>query len=735
MNDVGKRGRLLFERLAAGELNSWLVLTGAMVLTFAVRTEQARRLPTPQLLCDEFIYAELARSFAEEGRLLFRGEPLHLSFLYPVLLAPAWLTERMETTYVIAKTINAALMATSAIPVYLIGRRVMSPGWALLAPVLTLLLPMTLVSGLLMTESAFLPAFLLALYAIAIVLERPTLKHQLLVLATIVLAVSVRFQGLVLVAILGTSLLLVAVFDLRSARPPNRRRFLWKRLRPYWPMLALVAVGAVVFLTLDRVVGGGFGAYEEVARADYSVRGAWHQTTLHLSDLALTSGLVPLSALVFFFLRVLIGDSKSPSERAFLAVAVASVGWLLIQVGLFTSRFAAGAIAERYLFYALPLLFLALALWLSRGLPRPWVSTAVAAAVPGVVVLLQPLTASLTPGLLPSSLGLFAFYRLSTELDDGVDDLVWLVRVAVVVSAIAFAVLWRPLARIAIPLVLCTFLLLSARPVAGQLRQQAVATSGDAALGPNRQWIVDAVGDEDVGYLFTAGSDVFSSTRTMLGVNFWNPSLRSVIHLGQRELCLLPARDGRIDQVTGQLVTNDGGAVPRHLVASQGLELAGSALARQGSLTLYRTAEPASLLQSVEGVYGDGWMGSDASYTRYVGPGPGEVTVKLSREFYTAETVPSAVQITSGPLVSDAGGTPQIGRPEVTRRAVLDRSDKKTFIIPARSLPFHVSVHIEPTFSAKGFGAGDLRHLGAQVQFVFGPRSSGRGDRQDESST
>jgi hypothetical protein len=716
------RSRLTFERLAAGELSSWLVLTGAMVLTFAVRTEQARRLPTPQLLCDEFIYAELARSFAEEGRLLFRGEPLHLSFLYPVLLAPAWLAERMETTYVIAKTINAALMTTSGIPVYLIGRRIMSPGWALLAPVLTLLLPMTLVSGLLMTESAFMPAFLLALYAIVVVLERPTLKHQLLALTTIALAVSVRFQGLVLVAILATSLLLVAVFDLRSARPRNRLRFVSKRLRPYWPTLALVAGGTVVFLTLDRVVGGGFGAYEEVARADYSLRDAWHQTKLHLSDLALTSGLVPLSALVFFFLRALVGDSESPTERAFLAVAVATVGWLLIQVGLFTSRFAADAIAERYLFYALPLLFLALAVWLSRGLPRPWVSTAVAAVVPGIVVLLQPLTASLNAGLLPSSLGLFAFYRLSTELDDGVDDLVWLIRVGVIVSAIAFACLWRPLARMAIPLALCSFFLLSTHPVAGQLRQQAAATSGDAALGPNRQWIEDAVGEEDVSYLFTVGSDVFSSTRTMLGVSFWNPSVRSVIHLGQRELCSLPARDGRIDQATGQLVTNDGGEVPRHLVASPGLELAGSALARQGSLTLYRTDEPASLLQSVDGVYSDGWMGSDASYTRYVGPGPGEVAVKLSREFYTAETVPSAVHITAGPLVRGADGTPRIGRPEVTRRAVLDRGDGKTFVLPARSLPFHVSVHIEPTFSAEGFGAGDPRQLGAQVQFGFRPQ-------------
>ena len=208
----------------------------------------------------------------------------------------------------------------------------------------------------------------------------------------------------------------------------------------------------------------------------------------------------------------------------------------------------------------------------------------------------------------------------------------------------------------------------------------------------------------------------------MLGVIFWNPSVRSVIHLGQRELCSLPARDGRIDQATGQLVTADGVVVPRHLVASQGLELAGSALARQGSLTLYRTGEPASLLQSVDGVYSDGWMGSDASYTRYVGPGPGEVAVKLSREFYTAETVPSMVQITAGPLVPGAGGTPRIGRPVVTRRAVLDRGDQKTFIIPAESIPFHVSVHMNRRSRPKASEPATCARLGAQVQFGFRPR-------------
>jgi hypothetical protein len=718
-----KKSWLLLGRLIGGEGRSWLVLTGAMVLAFVVRTEQARRLATPQLLCDEFIYADLAKSFAQEGRLLFRGEPLHLSLLYPVLLAPAWLAERMDTTYAVAKTINAALMTASVIPLYLLGRRVVSPGWALLAPALTLLLPMTLLSGLLMTESAFMPAFLLAVYAIAIALERPTLTRQAFALTAIGLATAVRFQGIVLAAVLPTALLLVLILELRAAQPKNRVRFALERLRRYWPTAAVVIGAVVVYVALGTLRGGGLGPYEEVTNADYSLSDAWRLTKLHLADLALTSGLVPLSALILLFLRAFLGNSASPSERAFLAVAVAAVAWLLIQVGLFTSHFTSGGIAERYVFYATPLLFLALAIWLARGLPRPWIPTAFAAAAPGALVVLQPLTSALSAGLLPSSLGLFAFYRLSTELDDGVDDLVWLLRVGAVVTAVAFALLWRPVARIAIPLGLGAFLLISTHPVAGQLRQQAAATRQDPALRGNPEWIHDAVGDAEVGYLFTAGSDLFSASRTMLGVNFWNPSVRSVIYLGHRETCELTARSASIDPAAGHIVAGDGGGLPRYLVAPVGLDVAGVALAGQGPLLLYRAIQPVSLRQSVDGVHSDLWMGNDATYTRYYGPGPGQATVELSREFFTAESVPSAVRITAGPLVLDKNGMPQVGRPEIRRRWTLRNGDRRVFVLPARKLPFRVSVHIEPTFPAAGFGSGDGRQVSARVQFGF--RSTG----------
>jgi hypothetical protein len=99
-------------------------------------------------MVDELIYSELAKGVADDGRLLLRGEPSsYFSFLYPVLIAPAWLASSMETTYAAAKTINAVLMALTAVPVFPWARRLMRPAYALVPTALTLLMPSLLTAG------------------------------------------------------------------------------------------------------------------------------------------------------------------------------------------------------------------------------------------------------------------------------------------------------------------------------------------------------------------------------------------------------------------------------------------------------------------------------------------------------------------------------------------------------------------------------------------------------------
>ena len=73
-----------------------------------------------------------------------------------------------------------------------------------------------------MTEAAFLPAFVLVGFAIAAMLERPTLINQLGVLAALVLAISIRVQGIVLVAVIPTAVLLKVVLDWRAGVTRDR---------------------------------------------------------------------------------------------------------------------------------------------------------------------------------------------------------------------------------------------------------------------------------------------------------------------------------------------------------------------------------------------------------------------------------------------------------------------------------------------------------------------------------
>jgi hypothetical protein len=77
------------------------------------------------ILSDEFTYSEFAKSDAHQGHFLVRGVPRGVvSFLYPVLIAPAWLAGSTHTTYLLAKAINSVLMSLVAVPIHLWGSRI-----------------------------------------------------------------------------------------------------------------------------------------------------------------------------------------------------------------------------------------------------------------------------------------------------------------------------------------------------------------------------------------------------------------------------------------------------------------------------------------------------------------------------------------------------------------------------------------------------------------------------------
>jgi 4-amino-4-deoxy-L-arabinose transferase-like glycosyltransferase len=193
-----------------------LAVAGLVVAAAVARILVYRGMKAPVVLCDEFIYANVAKNLAEHGRYLFRGVPSYQSYVYPLLIAPAWFFHSMATTYALAKAIGAVAMSLVAVPTYLWTRRLAGAWYGVLAAGLTLILPAFFYSGILMTEPTFLPAFVLACFAIASMLERPTLVRQLAALAALALAVGIRIQGIVLVLVIPTALLFKVVLDWRA---------------------------------------------------------------------------------------------------------------------------------------------------------------------------------------------------------------------------------------------------------------------------------------------------------------------------------------------------------------------------------------------------------------------------------------------------------------------------------------------------------------------------------------
>jgi hypothetical protein len=699
-----------------------LTLAALVVAAVAVRISLGRGMAAPVVLCDEFIYANLAKNLAQHGHYQFRDVTLHPSLLYPLLLAPAWLARSMGTTYALAKGINASAMALVAVPVYLWGRRLVQPIYALLAAALTLLLPAFFFSGILMTEGAFLPAFVLATFAVARMLERPTLVGQLACFAAIALAVGIRVQGIVLLLVVPTAVLLKVVLDLRAG-------VTWVELiawlRRLWPTALLLGGGFFLYVLYELVVseaslGSGLGPYQALAEAHYPLVSTMRWTVKHLAELGLAVGLVPLSALIVLLWLALRRTPTTEAERAFLAVVSAALLWVLVETGAFAAT-VAPAVFERYTFYLDPLLVLALVVWLARGLPRPLVGTAIALVVPALLLLSLRLVEVIGPDAV-NGVTLSSFYRFSLHLPGGLHELKAAMAAAALLSAFLFAICAKPVARIAMPLLLGLYLGAAATSAADDTRQ--ASKSGRLVAGGDPSWVVRAIGrDKPVVYVNTPDPGS-GSTVLLLQTEFWNPNVSRVYGVGGTELCELPETSTTVDTATGRIAPPVPDGV-HYAVIDRRIPLGGRLVAVGGSsdgpLALYRVADSLRVGTSTEGVYSDGWMGAQAQYSVFVSPGrrSGRLVVTLGRAGWGGADVPGRVQISVGrPKPSGTG----LGKVFEVRRWVVHRLAERTFVFEVPPPPVRLDVRITPTFSPAQFGLPDERQLGAQVSFRFEPR-------------
>src|SRR5215204_7077070 len=150
------------------------------------------------VMTDELYYERLAISVAQTGSLLPRvhGEIVsNVNQLYPVLLSTVYGSGNVPGSLEGAHRLNAFVIATAAIPVYLLARRLgVGTILTVAAGGLAAAVPWVVLSSFLLTEVVAYPAFCWALLALVHATAEKTAVADALALAAIALAVLARVQ-------------------------------------------------------------------------------------------------------------------------------------------------------------------------------------------------------------------------------------------------------------------------------------------------------------------------------------------------------------------------------------------------------------------------------------------------------------------------------------------------------------------------------------------------------------
>ncbi|MGZ8782813.1 MAG: glycosyltransferase family 39 protein [Gaiellaceae bacterium] len=672
------------QRLGDVPAGAWLALVVAGSIAF--RAWLGSRMPAPFIFTDELQYQENARSLAAGEGIRVRDEPFGIvSFLYPLVLAPAYLLfDSLPDAYAAARTINAVVISLAAIPAFLIARRLL-PAWgALLAALLAVALPSLAYTGTLMSENAFYPAFLLAAWALVRAREEPTVVRLVALLVACGVVTLVRVQGLaVLLAALTAPLLLRVV-----ARAP---------LRPWVPLYGLAAGGAVLVLLAQLARGASlsslFGAYRVVGEESYDAAEVARFVFWHVAELSLYVGVIPFAAFLLLGARI---RTLEPRVQAFLAAAIALAVWTILVVAAFASRFA-GAIVERNMFMLAPLLLIALLVWIDRGAPRrPVFAVAVSAGIAGVLPALIPYERFLQLKVRSDTLMIVPLWNVQDEV--GLPRLDDVVLAGGLVAAAAFVFVPRRYA-LALPAAVLAYFALAIQPIhAGPHgMEQAAAGALYQGIGGERDWIDRAVGDGDVAVLYTGLPDRF----TVLQNEFFNRSVGPVYTLGGPMDGGLPETPVSVDEATGRFVQpNDANVQADYALTDGSIALAGTPVARDErlGLTVYRTDGPLISTTSVTGVYNDQWSGPEVEYRRVRCEG-GTLTVMLEGDPGLFDK-PQRVTATSG-----------------SRRAVAEVPPNATtrLLVPLSPVDGVCTVSFEVT-PTKSPGGGDTRELGTHFR-------------------
>ncbi len=688
----------------------WIFLGAAIIASIVLRLIVNTKFQAPTILTDELTYSQLARDIADGKFSLNNG----YGIVYPLLLAPSWVFNQFGTeAYTWMKATNAVLVSLTAIPVFFWAKRMMQPRCALLAAVLMLLMPSMAYSGHIMTENAFLLFFMLAVWAMAVAVERPTLLNQVLVVVAIVAAFATRAQAVVLLAALPLIILLYVLAEERATGVFSLAGCARLLLR-FWPLAAIAGLGvlaiAVRTLATDWQVSQLLQAYSATTGGQYTVENVSRYFLWHLGEATFALGVIPVAALLLLVGLGILNRTRSSAERAYLATAIVAMPLVILSVAIFTSYWSQ-RVSERNMFCVFPIVLIGLALWFDAKLPRPTRTSAVAAAVAVSLVVCVPFAFLYQRAPSTETWGIVAPEFLSRKLPGGAEDVQVLIAVGLAVSLLLFGIARRSVGVIVIPVVLSIFLVVGQIAVVKQVGKFASDYRNVSSLAPDAAWVDRSIPEAaDVAFLTGSSLGPDADRIIVWETGFFN-----------RRRIQWTVWDGNIavDPLTGHLTGADGRPpeFPEYVVVPANRQLQGDVIQRRGAYVLQRPFRPYALALNSSGVFPDGWTAASASIDVY---DDGAVAEKgILRLTRPVDTGNATATITVGKLERlEDGSVTSVA----THVATVDLSGGQAVTVPisARVVPFRVTIDVKPPFVPSQTGSPDTRQLGAQINLEVG---------------
>jgi hypothetical protein len=697
---------------------------------------------TPWLFTDELERAQLSRAIATTGHAARNGVPTSPQSLYTFLLAPAWWIHDTNAAYGVVKAIGIAVMAASVFPAYALARMLVSRVPALLAATAVGCIPALAYSSLLAIETLAYPWTVLCVWLAVRALTTPSRWWIGAAVVATALAPFVRSELQVLpVAFVAAAGLFWFTGD---------RGLAWRRdwlIRDYAGFWILVA-GAVI---VGNVIASHHSQAWNVATIQYRSRiveyGVWAAGAAVIGV-----GVLPLVAGVAALFRGRF-STRPRAERAFAVVAIPSLASIAFYTGVkasFLSTVFTVDVAERNMIYALPILLIATAVFFDRRVTQPLVLAGVTALA---LYLLQHTPYHMEVHFYADAPGLSILQSANRVLSFTPHDARILLYVVLLISALAVAAATVLREREARQLLVTAVCFVIGWSLIGEITGARASHSFSNQLLSNflkpYDWVDQATGRKPTLYV---GDRFNGDNNGLFLLEFWNRSIGGVVSLDgttsdpQSGYAALETANGTLTLEKQNFQPNTSHPDYGYAVAEEGIALAGHVLkvqvhrvaGRDSHWTLYKLDGPPRLLNTVEGIFPDGWFGksttystdaSTAAYTQFATPGnrPGFLVINVNR-LGGGQNTPAHVAVKIGTVRLDATTSgfnrPHIDKVLITRKAFAKRRLDKTFVINAPPAPFRAVVSATPLFVPHNLDSRstDYRYLAGQVSFHFYPR-------------